>query len=128
MPEPSWRGEKRSSSERGCGAKWRRAHLAFLEANPVCERCYARGRVQRASVWRECLRCETGNGAALMQGKLFAAPLAKVAGGLILALGLACPGLWLWGRVGDADGNRWEAKSLAERDNHRATKANVLAA
>jgi hypothetical protein len=63
-----------------------------------------------------------------MLGKLFAAPLAKAAGGLILVLALACAGLPLWGRAGHASADRWEAKAAAERDNHRATKANVLAA
>jgi hypothetical protein len=63
-----------------------------------------------------------------MLGKLFAAPLAKAAGGIILALALACAGLWLWGRAGHAAADRWEAKAIAERDNHRATKANVQAA
>lgn len=59
---------------------------------------------------------------------LFAAPLAKLAGGLILALALACGGLWLWGRAGHAAADRWEAKAIAERDNHRVTKANVRVA
>ncbi len=63
-----------------------------------------------------------------MLGKLFAPPIAKVAGGLILALALACAGLWLWGRAGHAASARWESKAIAERDNHRATKANVIAA
>lgn len=60
--------------------------------------------------------------------KLFAAPIAKVAGGLILALTLACAGLWIWGRAGHAASDRWEAKALAERDNHRITKDNFAAA
>lgn len=63
-----------------------------------------------------------------MLGNLFASPLTKAAGGIILALALACAGLWLWGRAGHAAADRWEAKAIAERDNHRATKANVLTA
>jgi hypothetical protein len=63
-----------------------------------------------------------------MLGKLFASTLAKVAGGLILALALVCAGLCLWGRAGHAAADRWEAKAIAERDSHRATKANVRAA
>lgn len=59
---------------------------------------------------------------------LFAAPIAKVAAGLILALALACAGLWFWGRAGHAAADRWEAEAIAERDNHRTTKANVRAA
>ena len=47
---------------------------------------------------------------------------------LSLALVVACLCLWLWGRAGHAAADRWEAKALAERDNHRATKANVRAA
>lgn len=63
-----------------------------------------------------------------MLGKLFAAPIAKAAGALILALALACASLWLWGRAGHASADRWEAKAITERDNHRVTKANVQAA
>ena len=50
--------------------------------------------------------------------------------GLVLSavLALVCLSLWLWGRAGHASADRWEAKALAERDNHRATKANVRAA
>jgi len=45
-----------------------------------------------------------------------------------VALAIACLSLWLWGRARHAAADRWEAKALAERDNHRATKANVRAA
>jgi hypothetical protein len=41
----------------------------------------------------------------------------------------ACLGrLWRWGRAGHAAADRWEAKAMTDRDNHRANKANVSAA
>lgn len=43
MAEPSWRSDKRTSAERGYGAKWQRARLAFLDDNPMCERCEVKG-------------------------------------------------------------------------------------
>lgn len=47
---PSWRRDKRSSSERGYGSKWQKARLAFLAANPLCIRCEAKGRAVPAAV------------------------------------------------------------------------------
>ncbi|WP_236555108.1 hypothetical protein [Novosphingobium sp. 9U] len=50
MPVPSWRSDKRSSSERGYGRKWKKARVAFLDANPLCIGCEAKGRAVPATV------------------------------------------------------------------------------
>lgn len=50
LPMPSWRHDKRSSSERGYGSKWQKARLAFLASNPLCIRCEAKGRAVPATV------------------------------------------------------------------------------
>jgi 5-methylcytosine-specific restriction endonuclease McrA len=47
---PSWRDDKRTTAERGYGAKWQRERLRFLEANPLCERCASMGRTEPATV------------------------------------------------------------------------------
>lgn len=46
----SWRKDKRSSSERGYGYKWRKAREGFLRNNPLCEYCIADGKVEPATV------------------------------------------------------------------------------
>ena len=47
---PSWRGDKRSAHERGYGARWRKARLLFLQANPLCQYCQEDGRIEPATV------------------------------------------------------------------------------
>tara|TARA_R110002072_G_scaffold38314_4_gene110901 strand:+ start:8683 stop:9030 length:348 start_codon:yes stop_codon:yes gene_type:complete len=47
---PSWRTDKRKTAERGYGGKWQRARKVFLDANPLCERCEAAGRMEPATV------------------------------------------------------------------------------
>ena len=47
---PSWRSDKRSSTERGYGYKWQKARLAYLQANPLCAYCAKVGRVTAANV------------------------------------------------------------------------------
>lgn len=59
-----------------------------------------------------------------MIGRYLTTTAAKVTGGLAAALLAACVILLFWGRAGYASANAWQAKSIAERDNHRATKAN----
>lgn len=46
----SWRDEKGSSTARGYGYAWQQARLAFLQVNPLCVMCQARGRVTAATV------------------------------------------------------------------------------
>ena len=46
----SWRGDKRTSAERGYGGKWQRERLIFLGKHPLCERCQAIGRTTAATV------------------------------------------------------------------------------
>ena len=36
---PSWRGDKRGSTERGYGYAWQQARLRFLQAHPLCVMC-----------------------------------------------------------------------------------------
>lgn len=48
--QPSWRTDKRKTSERGYGYAWQKARLQFLRANPLCVMCKAQGRVQAAEV------------------------------------------------------------------------------
>lgn len=38
---PSWRGDKRGSTERGYGYAWQQARLRFLASNPLCVMCLA---------------------------------------------------------------------------------------
>ena len=39
--QPSWRGDKRNSNERGYTYQWQKARLAYLQANPLCVYCAA---------------------------------------------------------------------------------------
>lgn len=39
--QPSWRADKRSSSERGYTWAWTKARNAYLQANPLCVYCAA---------------------------------------------------------------------------------------
>ena len=48
--KPSWRSDKRSSTERGYGSRWQRERLKFLDKHPLCERCEAEGRITTATV------------------------------------------------------------------------------
>ncbi len=41
MPDTSWRGQ-RTTAERGYGAKWQAARVAYLQANPTCVMCAPR--------------------------------------------------------------------------------------
>ena len=50
MKEPSWRHDKRKTSERGYGWAWQKARAAFLEEHPLCEMCDKAGRVTAATV------------------------------------------------------------------------------
>ena len=48
--QPSWRTDKRSSTERGYNAAWRKVRNAYLYANPLCVMCAAQGRTVAANV------------------------------------------------------------------------------
>lgn len=37
--QPSWRTDKRKTSERGYGWEWQKARARFLAANPLCVMC-----------------------------------------------------------------------------------------
>lgn len=62
-----------------------------------------------------------------MIGRLLTPAAAKVLAGLSAALLVACICLSFWGRAESARADAWRVKSIAERDNHRATKANFRA-
>lgn len=38
---PSWRTDRRKTSERGYGWEWQKARRVFLQAHPLCEMCQA---------------------------------------------------------------------------------------
>lgn len=46
----SWRTDKRTTAERGYGARWQKARLRHLEAHPLCVMCLAESRVTAAQV------------------------------------------------------------------------------
>ena len=48
--QPSWRTDKRSSTERGYGSEWRKVRNAYLYANPLCTMCAAQGKTVAANV------------------------------------------------------------------------------
>jgi 5-methylcytosine-specific restriction protein A len=48
--EPSWRHDKRKTSERGYGWRWQKRRKAQLEAEPLCCMCQEEGRVTLATV------------------------------------------------------------------------------
>jgi 5-methylcytosine-specific restriction endonuclease McrA len=48
--QPSWRSDKRSSSERGYGTAWRKVRNAYLQEHPLCVMCKADGKVAAANV------------------------------------------------------------------------------
>lgn len=50
--QPSWRTDKRKTSERGYGARWQRERAAFLARpeNVLCVMCQEMGRVKLATV------------------------------------------------------------------------------
>ena len=47
---PSWRLDKRSSTERGYDSRWRKARNHFLSLHQLCEMCKADGRANAAQV------------------------------------------------------------------------------
>lgn len=47
---PSWRDDKRSSTERGYDSRWQKARTGYLRNHPLCAMCTAEGRVERATV------------------------------------------------------------------------------
>lgn len=49
-PTASWRGDKRSASERGYTWRWQKARNTFLRENPLCVECRSEGRVTEAQV------------------------------------------------------------------------------
>jgi len=48
--QPSWRSDKRTSSDRGYGYAWQQARARYLESHPLCVMCEAEGRVTLAGV------------------------------------------------------------------------------
>lgn len=48
--QPSWRTDKRSSSERGYGTAWRKARNAYLQQHPLCVMCKDDGKLVAAQV------------------------------------------------------------------------------
>lgn len=63
-----------------------------------------------------------------MIGRLLTPAAAKVLAAIAAALLVACICLTFWARAESARADAWQVKSIAERDNHRATKANFRAA
>ena len=47
---PSWKTDRRSSSERGYGWKWRKFREGFLREHPLCRMCHDEGKVVIATV------------------------------------------------------------------------------
>ena len=50
MKTPTWRSDKRTSSERGYNSKWRKARETYLWSNPLCVMCKEQGKVEVANV------------------------------------------------------------------------------
>ena len=50
MNTPTWRSDKRTSSERGYNSKWRKARETYLRSNPLCVMCKEQGKVEVANV------------------------------------------------------------------------------
>ena len=48
--QPSWRTDKRSSTERGYTWAWTKARNAYLKDNPLCVYCGQDGRITAANV------------------------------------------------------------------------------
>ena len=48
--EGAWRQVGATSADRGYGAKWREARIAYLRENPLCRYCNEEGRIRAASV------------------------------------------------------------------------------
>lgn len=46
----SWRGDKRTSAQRGYSYKWQQARLEFLRDNPFCVMCKAQNKLTIANV------------------------------------------------------------------------------
>jgi 5-methylcytosine-specific restriction endonuclease McrA len=49
-PTASWRGDTKSSTERGYNHQWSKARKLFLSANPLCVMCEASGVIEPAQV------------------------------------------------------------------------------
>lgn len=63
-----------------------------------------------------------------MIGRYLSTTAAKVLAAMTAALLIACICLTFWGRAERARADAWQVKAIAERDNHRATKANFRTA
>lgn len=50
MKLPSWRGDKRTSAQRGYGYRWQKARAAFLRSQPLCAMCLSEERITAATV------------------------------------------------------------------------------
>ena len=48
--QPSWRTDKRSSTERGYGSEWRKVRNAYLYEHPLCVFCLKEGKTVAAGV------------------------------------------------------------------------------
>ena len=46
----SWRGDKRTSSQRGYSRRWQKLRNAYIQANPLCVYCKKQGKVTAAKV------------------------------------------------------------------------------
>lgn len=46
----SWRGDKRTAAQRGYGYRWQQAAKLYLDRNPLCVMCQAKGIVCAATV------------------------------------------------------------------------------
>lgn len=47
---PSWREDKRTSTERGYGSRWRKSRAGYLRLHPLCVMCEADKRLTPATV------------------------------------------------------------------------------
>ena len=50
LKQPSWRTDKRSSTERGYNGVWRKVRNAYLHEHPLCVMCQAQGKTVAAGV------------------------------------------------------------------------------
>lgn len=47
---PSWRSDKRTSSERGYNSRWRKARESYLKSHPLCVMCEEQNKIVVATV------------------------------------------------------------------------------
>ena len=47
---PSWRSDKRTSSERGYNSRWRKARESYLKSHPLCVMCEEQNKIVAATV------------------------------------------------------------------------------